>query len=249
VSREAIAAALARDDLTSGERLVAFSLASFAGSDGRAWPGSPAAAARAGLSRSRYLYDRDRLAQCGLVVVETAASGRGRASTLALPFVSTGPWWEAEINAELFEAVLSRSQARGPARLVLAAMAALADESGIVRGLAGVELCAAAKVDDHTYRRARNGLLQSGELILVHRACGRGNTNVWEVHPPGGLAAAGTGGRPRRVAPPAGALRYSPPSPGRLRTSSTLTAALRRIQSGGVMAAAAGSPVLRTVLL
>jgi hypothetical protein len=58
VSRQAIAAALAREDLAGGERLVAFSLASFAGRDGRAWPGAPAAAARAGLSRSRYLHDR-----------------------------------------------------------------------------------------------------------------------------------------------------------------------------------------------
>ena len=91
MSREAIAAALARDDLPTGERLVAFSLASFAGSDARAWPGAPAAAARAGLSRSRYLYDRDRLVQRGLVIVEKAASGRGRASTVALPFVSEGP--------------------------------------------------------------------------------------------------------------------------------------------------------------
>ena len=165
MSREAIAAALARDDLPSGERLVAFSLASFAGSDNRAWPGAAAAAARAGLSRSRYLYDRDRLVRRGLVVVEKAASGRGRASTVALPFVTEGPWWEGEINAELFEAVLSRSRARGPARLVLAAMAALADDSGIVRGLSGVELCAAACVDDHTYRRARKELLDSGELV------------------------------------------------------------------------------------
>ncbi len=207
MSREAIAAALARDDVPTGERLVAFSLASFAGSDGRAWPGAPAAAARAGLSRSRYLYDRDRLVQRGLVVVEQAAAGRGRASTVALPFVTEGPWWEGEINAMLFEAVLSRSRARGPARLVLAAMAALADESGVLRGLSGVELCAAAGVDDHTYRRARKLLLESGELVLVHRACGRGNTNVWEVRSPGVPAAAARDGRwwPHRVAPPAGA--------------------------------------------
>ena len=124
-----------------------------------------------------------------------------------LPFVTQGPWWEGEIDEEEpFEAVLWRGQALGPARLVLAAMAALADEAGIVRGLSGVELCAAAGVDDHTYRRARKDLLKSGELILVHRACGRGNTNVWEVRPPGGIApAAGAGRRPRRVAPPAGA--------------------------------------------
>jgi hypothetical protein len=206
VSREAIAAALARDDLPTGERLVAFSLASFAGSDARAWPGAPAAAARAGLSRSRYLYDRDRLVQRGLVVVEKAASGRGRASTVALPFVAQGPWWEGDINAELFEAVLSCSRARGPARLVQAAMAAVADETGTVRGLSGVELCAAAGVDDHSYRRACKQLLESGELVLVHRGCGRGNTNVWEVRAPGVVAAAAPGARrPQRVAPPAGA--------------------------------------------
>lgn len=121
MSREAIAAAFARNDLPTGERLVAFSLASFAGCDGRAWPSAPVAAARAGLSRSRYLYDRDRLVRRGLVVVEQPASGRGRASTLALSFASTGPWWDGDLNAELFEAVLSRSRARGPARLVLAA--------------------------------------------------------------------------------------------------------------------------------
>ena len=90
MSRQAIAAVLARDDLVGGERLVAFSLASFAGRDDRAWPGAPAAAARAGLSRSRYLYVRDRLVERGLVVVESEASGRGRASVLALPFVSDG---------------------------------------------------------------------------------------------------------------------------------------------------------------
>jgi hypothetical protein len=67
VSRQAIAAALALEDLTGGERLVAFSLASFAARDGRTWPGAPAAAARAGLSRSRYLYDRERLVQRRLV--------------------------------------------------------------------------------------------------------------------------------------------------------------------------------------
>jgi hypothetical protein len=206
LSREAIAAAFARNDLPTGERLVAFSLASFAGCDGRAWPGAPVAAARAGLSRSRYLHDRDRLVRRGLVVVEQPASGRGRASTLALSFASTGPWWEGHLNAELFEAVLSRSRARGPARLVLAAMGALADESGIVRGLSGVELSGAAGVDDHAYRRARKQLLESRELVVVLRACGRGNTNVWEVCPPGVDGAATRGGRRKqRIAPPAGA--------------------------------------------
>src|SRR5947209_20584682 len=84
MSYEAIAAALARDDLAGGERLVAFSLASFAGRNGRAWPGASVAAARAGLSRSRYLHDRDGLVRRGLLVLEDVASGRGRASTVVL---------------------------------------------------------------------------------------------------------------------------------------------------------------------
>jgi len=181
VSRQAIAAALARADLVGGERLVAFSLASFAGRDNRAWPGTLAAAARAGLSRSRYLYVRDRLVERGLVVVESKASGRGRASLLALPFVSVGPWLEGEINAELFEAVLSLTRRRGPARLLLAAMAALADSDAVVRGLSSAELSAAAGMADRTYRRARQELLESGELELLSGAGGRGNTNVWQV--------------------------------------------------------------------
>ncbi len=45
MSRQAIAAVLARDDPASGERLVALSLASFADRENRAWPGAPAAAA------------------------------------------------------------------------------------------------------------------------------------------------------------------------------------------------------------
>ena len=88
VSRQAIAAVLAREDLAGGERLVAFSLASFAGRGDRAWPGAPAAP-RGGAESQPYLHDRDRLVARGLVVVEEEASGRGRASTLALRFVAT----------------------------------------------------------------------------------------------------------------------------------------------------------------
>ena len=206
MSRQAIAAALARHDLAGGERLVAFSLASYAGHDGRAWPGAPAAAARAGLSRSRYLHDRDQLVRRGLVVIEEAASGRGRASTVALPFAAEGPWWEGEINAELFEAVLSRTRRRGPARLLLAAMAALADSDGVVRGVSNDEVCAAAGVADRTYRRARPELLACGELVLLSGAVGRGNTNLWQVQASAETPASGGAGRsPRRVAPPAGA--------------------------------------------
>jgi len=110
MSRQAIAAVLARDDLSCGERLVAFSLASFADRENRARPGTAAAAGRAALKRSWFLEARDMLVRRGLVIVEQAATGRGRASTLWLPFADTGPWWEAEINAELLETVLSYSR-------------------------------------------------------------------------------------------------------------------------------------------
>ena len=53
MSHAAIAPVLARHDLSAGERLVAWSLASFANRDQRAWPGIPAATARAGERRWR----------------------------------------------------------------------------------------------------------------------------------------------------------------------------------------------------
>ena len=117
------------------------------------------------------------LVRRGLVVVEQAATGRGRASTLWLPFAEIGPWWEGEVNAELLEAVLSYSRSRGTARLLLAAMAALADEQRVLEGVTTERLCAAAGVTDRTYRRARAALLSSGELVLRGGAGGRGNTN------------------------------------------------------------------------
>ena len=144
MSHQAIAAVLAVHDLSSGERLVAFSLASFADRENRARPGTPAAAERAGLRRSWFLEARDMLVRRGLVVVEHAATGRGRASMLWLPFAETGPWWDGEINAELLEAVLSYSRSQGTARLLLAAMAALADEQRLVEGVTTERLCAAA---------------------------------------------------------------------------------------------------------
>ena len=151
MSREAIAAALARHELSAGERLVAFSLASFADRDGRARPGTPAAAGRAGLKRSWFLEARELLERRGLVVVEQAGTGRGRASTLCLPFAEAGPWWEGEINAELFEAVLGYSRAQGAARLLLAAAAALADEQRVLEGVTTRQLCTAAGLSDTTY--------------------------------------------------------------------------------------------------
>jgi hypothetical protein len=204
MSRQAIAAVLARADLSCGERLVAFSLASFADRENRARPGTPAAAGRARLKRSWFLEAREGLERRGLVVVEQAATGRGRASCLWLAFAETGPWWEGEINAELFEAVLSYSRAQGSARLLLAAAAALADEERFVEGFTTRQLCAAAKVTDTTYRRARVALLESGELVLRRGTGGRGNTNRWEIADPRSHASPVEAVGRRRVAPPAG---------------------------------------------
>ena len=205
MSRRAIAAALAREDLSSAERLVAFSLASFADRENRARPGTLAAAGRAGLARSGFLEARDRLIGRSLVIVEELASGRGRATTVALRFAHAGPWWEGEINAELFEAVLGYSRAQGPARLLVAAMAALADQRRVVEGLTTERLCAAAGISDRTYRRAHRPLLASGELVLRRMTRGRGNTNSWEIPDPRSLGAVAESGPRRRVAPPAGA--------------------------------------------
>ena len=204
MSRDAIAAVLARDDLASGDRLAAFSLASFAGREHRAWPGAAAAAQRAGLSRSRYLQARDRLVRRGLVLVETEASGRGRSSTLLMAFAQAGPWWEGEINVDLFEAVLGYSAATGVARLLLAGMAVLADDDGAVRDFTTEQICAAAGIAAKSYQRAKTGLLASGALVLVNGVGGRGNMNEWTVPDPrvraGGIAPCAL----RRVVAPAG---------------------------------------------
>jgi hypothetical protein len=163
---------------------VAFSLASFADQENRARPGTPAAAGRAGLARSWFLEARGMLERRGLVVAEHAATGRGRASTLWLAFADAGPWWDGEINAELFEAVLSYSRAQGTVRLLLAAMAALADERRVVESVTTSQLCAAAGFSNRTYRRAQAALLASGELVLRQGTGGRGNTNCWEISDP-----------------------------------------------------------------
>ena len=61
------------------------------------------------------------------------------------------------------------------------------------------------QLDDKTYRRARQALLASGELVLLSGVGGRGNTNQWEIPDPRLLA-----GEPRT--PTAG--RRVPPPPG-----------------------------------
>jgi len=201
MSHAAIAAVLSRADLSAGERLAALSLASFANSEQRAWPGNRAAATRAGLCRSRYLQAREQLVARGLLELEDRGRGRGQATTMIMLFAQSGPWWDAEINAQLLEAVLGHSRARGPARLLLAALAALADDTGAVGDLPTEDLCRAAGLANSTYRRARKALLASGEAELVADGGGRGRTNHWHVIDPGEHGAEPAVASPRRRAP------------------------------------------------
>ena len=190
MSRDAVAAVLARDDLACGDRLGASWGEGFGGG---VW------------ARSRYLQARDRLVRRGLVVVEAEASGRGRSSTLVLAFAESGPWWEGEVNVELLEAVLGYSAATGVARLLLAAMAAMADADGAVRDFTTEQIRAAAGIAAKSYQRAKTELLGSGELVLVNGVGGRGNTNAWVVAHPRVRDGAAAQRVPRRVAPPPGA--------------------------------------------
>ena len=96
----------------------------------------------------------------------------------------------------LFEAVLGYSAATGVARLLLAAMAALADENGAVRDLTTERICAAAGIAAKSYQRAKTELLASGALVLVNGVGGRGNANVWTVPDPR-VRAGGSVPRPR----------------------------------------------------
>jgi len=202
MSHVTIAAALALEDVSAGERLAAFSLASFANREHRAWPGTRVAAARAGLSRSQYLAARDGLENRGLVVVEELGGGRGNSPVVALVFAQSGPWFEGEINAALFEAVLGNSRTRGSARLLLAALAALADNELAVRGRATEDIRSAAGMADSTYRRARATLLASDELALATAGGGRARTNHWQLQDPGSAEGRLPLVARRRVAPP-----------------------------------------------
>jgi hypothetical protein len=184
MSYRTIAAALALEDVSIGERLVAFSLASYADAEHQTFVGNSAAAARAQLSRSQYLAAREQLEARGWISVAAAGGGRGRSSTLTLGFAKRGPWRDERVNPQLFQAVLSYTRARGPARVLLAALAALANDEREVLGLTTDEICSAAGLSDRTYRRARAPLLASGELVAESCVGGRGNTNRWRLADP-----------------------------------------------------------------
>jgi hypothetical protein len=184
MSYRASAAALALQEVSTGERLVAFSLASYANSDQQAWPSDEVAAARAGLARSRYLAARHALAERGLIRIEHTGRGRGKSSLVSLLLAEHGSGRDGEINAELFEAVLSSCRTRGSERLLLAALAALSDPIGLVIDLSTEELRAAAGLSDRSYRRAREQLLAGTEVELEQPGGGRAKTNRWLVHDP-----------------------------------------------------------------
>jgi hypothetical protein len=231
VSHRAIAGVLARTDLSMGERLVALSLASFTNREERAFPGNAAAAARAGLGRSRYLEARAQLVTRGLVAIEEAGRGRGQATTLIALFAQFGPWWDSEINPRLLEHVLTHSPARGPARLLLATLAAIADDSGVVDEVSTDELCRAAGLANSTYRRARTALLACGEVEIVEDGGGRGRLNRWRVLATGSGLTTSSGRPRRRRAPPPG----QPPLLSTVRGESTFA-----ISSGPPVAVVSG---------
>ena len=217
MSYTAVAAALRLGDISPSERLVAFSLASYANREGIAYPGSPAAAARAGLSRSRYLHARDQLERRGLISTIDGGGGRGRSATIALSFANAGPRVGGPVNAPLFEAVLGYSGARGSARQLLAAMAAMSADDGSLTDVTTEEIRVAAGLADSTYRRARVALVKSGELLLEHGGGGRGVTNHWRVRDPRTSAMPPARPRPSRREAPAGTARplvASVPAPG-----------------------------------
>ena len=184
MSHAALAAVLRLENVSAGERLAAFSLASFADREHRAWPGTPVAAARAGLSRSQYLAARDGLARRGLVEIDEPGGGRGRSAVVSLRFAVSGPWCDLEVNPGLVEAALSYSRTRGSARVLLAPLAAFADQHGAVAELSADEIQAAAGMADSTYRRARASLLDSGELVLTTAGGGRARINRWTIPDP-----------------------------------------------------------------
>jgi hypothetical protein len=204
VSYRAIAAALALEELSVGERLAAFSLASYGGRDHRAWPSIRTAAARAGLSRRQYLIARDKLTERRLIVPEPSNGGGARTALIYLGFAEHGETVGREINAELFEAVLSDSEVTGGARVLLATLAALAGANGLVDEVSAEEICEASGLSERTYRRARGDLIGRGALTLEQAGGGRGHRNRWRVNDP--REAAETTRQlpraPRRAAPP-----------------------------------------------
>ena len=85
---------------------------------------------------------------------------------------------------------------------LIAALAALADDTLTVTDVTTELLCAAAGMANSTYRRARTTLLTGGEVALRDAGGGRAKTNRWAVaKPEPHRPAAGTPTRRRVPAP------------------------------------------------
>ena len=181
MSYRAIAAALALEDLSVGQRLTAFALACYANREHCAWPAARTAAVRAGLSRRQYLVARAELAERQLISMESVKARPPGSALVRLRFAESGPSIEREINAGLFGAVLTHSRSHGGARVLLAVLAALADGCGVVDGLSAEEICDAGGLSDSTYRRARTQLLAGDELVIEAAGGGRARCNRWRV--------------------------------------------------------------------
>jgi hypothetical protein len=181
MSYRAIAAALALEDLSVGQRLTAFALASYANREHCAWPAARTAAVRAGLSRRQYLVARAKLAERQLISIESIEGRQPGSALLRLGFAESGPSIEREINAGLFGTVLTHSRSRGGARVLLAVLAALSDGCCVVDGLSAEEICDAGGLSDSTYRRARTQLLAGDELTIEAAGGGRARCNRWRV--------------------------------------------------------------------
>jgi hypothetical protein len=94
-----------------------------------------------------------------------------------------------------------KSRTRGSARVLLATLAAVAEETSAVSGLSTDELRAAAGLADSTYRRARAALLRSNELVLEAAGGGRSNTNQWLIRDPRSINPEPVTAAARRSAP------------------------------------------------
>jgi hypothetical protein len=103
---------------------------------------------------------------------------------VTLTFAEHGPRLERDINAEPFEIVLSYSRTRGSGRLLIAALDGLSDSTGMVDSVTTDELRDIAGLADRTYRRAREQLLNSGDVQLVAVGGGRARTNCWRIRDP-----------------------------------------------------------------
>jgi hypothetical protein len=112
LSYRAIAAALALEDVSVGERLVAYSLASYAGRDHLAWPAARTAAVRAGLSRRQYLAARAVLVERGLVIVEEVAGRPAGSTVVRLRFAEDGLSIERESTRGCSRRCLPRRRSR-----------------------------------------------------------------------------------------------------------------------------------------